>query len=210
MDEGNSEEKSQIASKRQRDAHGRFLPSPDAKNPKPRPNPLTEFLKDQTSIHRSQHDELIDIHVGNPLRKITELLEDIKRQKAFSFTLKGSLGVAGIAVVIGTFGIFGGTKAFCSKGTQTKIGEIKELRYKENSHMSLLDYIPFVASFIPERRISRTILVDSSGTIIHLVRKNNVDFQLEQSKNKIITGNYDSCSETLTVDQQVGIEVYRE
>jgi len=36
-----------------------------------------------------------------------ELLQDIKKQKAFSFTLKGSLGIAGVALALGMFGIFG-------------------------------------------------------------------------------------------------------
>lgn len=61
-------------------------------------------------------DTLINVHVGNPLEKIVKLLEQLKKQKAFSFTIKGTLGLAGIALFITAFGIFGGTKAFCSRG----------------------------------------------------------------------------------------------
>lgn len=207
MDEvQHSEEKSGIASKRQRDAHGRFLPSPDAKNPKPRSNPLTEFLKDETSIHKSQHDELIDIHVGNPLRKITELLEDIKKQKAFSFTLKGSLGVAGIAVVIGTFGIFGGTKAFCSKGTQTKIGIIRTLSHEDAASPGLTKYIPFYRSLTQNKKIQRTVLITENG-VFHLIARNNMDVEKMSSQFPyIVTGSLDSCTNSLQVQDPDSIE----
>ena len=207
MDEDQrSEEKSEIASKRQRDAHGRFLPSPDAKNLKPRSNPLTEFLKDETSIHKSQHDELIDIHVGNPLRKITELLEDIKRQKAFSFTLKGSLGVAGIAVVIGTFGIFGGTKAFCSKGTQTKIGIIRTLSHEDAASPGLTKYIPFYKSLTQNKMTQRTVLI-TGDEVFHLVPKRGIDLEeIPSQAPRIVTGNLDSCTNSLQVESQQSIE----
>lgn len=207
MDEDQrSEEKSEIASKRQRDAHGRFLPSPDAKNLKPRSNPLTEFLKDETSIHKSQHDELIDIHVGNPLRKITELLEDIKRQKAFSFTLKGSLGVAGIAVVIGTFGIFGGTKAFCSKGIQTKIGIVRTLSHEDITTLGLTKYIPFYKSLTQNKKVLRTVLITDNG-VFHLVPKRGIDLgKISPQFPQIITGDLDSCTNSLRVEDPGSIE----
>jgi len=205
-EEQRSEEKSEIASKRQRDAHGRFLPSPDAKNPKPRSNPLTEFLKDETSIHKSQHDELIDIHVGNPLRKITELLEDIKRQKAFSFTLKGSLGVAGIAVVIGTFGIFGGTKAFCSKGIQTKIGIVRTLSHEDITTSGLTKYIPFHKSLTQNKMTQRTILITENG-VFHLIARKNMDVEKMSSQFPyIVTGSLDSCTNSLQVQDSESIE----
>ena len=219
MDEvQHSEEKSEIASKRQRDAHGRFLPSPNTNNSKTksdpdsaRTNPLTEFLHKETSVHKSQHDELIDIHVGNPLRKITELLEDIKRQKAFSFTLKGSLGVAGIAVVIGTFGIFGGSQILCDKGTQTKIGQVRELVYKENSDRTLLSYIPFVESLFPDRKVPRKILLTPDGKIIHIVLNNKTSIaSILPTDAFFLTGSYDSCSDTLKIDQQTGIQQFVE
>lgn len=35
-----------------------------------RSNPLTSFIHDNSRVKKSQDDELIDIHIGNPLRKI--------------------------------------------------------------------------------------------------------------------------------------------
>lgn len=75
------------------------------------------------------------------------MLEDIKNQKAFTFTLKGSLEIMGVALVIGSFGIFGGTRAFCEKGVQTKQGVIKSLNYQDAQKNTWIDYIPIVSTF---------------------------------------------------------------
>ncbi len=205
------EKKSDIAKERPRDEDGHFLSDEEIEEQKNQPtNPLSRFLHKETAVHKGTDDELIDIHIGNPLRRITDLLEQIKRQKAFSFTLKGSLGLMGVALVAGTFSILGGSKILCDKGVQTKIGEVRELTYKENSDLTLLHYIPFIESFLPDRRIPRKILVDNSGKVIHLVAKNDVDFLIAHSSNKILTGNFDSCADTLTVDQQTAVEQFFE
>lgn len=206
--------KSQIAENRPRDSHGHFIhketqPITNNQSPITHSNPFSQFLRNQTTVHKGNDDELVDIHIGNPLRKIQTLLEDIKRQKAFSFTLKGSLGIMGVVLVAGTFGILGGSKALCDKGTQTKIGQIRELTYKENSEKTFIDYIPFLESYFPERKIPRKILIDNTGKVTHLVLKNNISLpnsQLPSSDSYFATGSYDTCSETLTVTDQTGVQ----
>ncbi len=190
-----------------RDAEGHFISKGEAKSHQPT-NPISRFLHDETAIHKEKDDELIDIHIGNPLRRITELLEQIKKQKAFSFTLKGSLGIMGIALVLGTFGFFGGTKALCDKGTMTKLGEIRELSYKENSDRSLLYYIPFLDKLFPDRRVPRKILISDDNRIVHIVFKNETTPNPLQTTTYALTGSYDSCSETLTIDDQLGIQQF--
>ena len=76
---------------------------------------------------------LVDVHVNNPLKKVIALLEEIKKQKAFSFTLKGSLGIMGVFLALSVFGIFGGGKLLCDKGLQTKVGELRVLQLTEEA-----------------------------------------------------------------------------
>src|SRR5436190_1901612 len=114
MPEGLSPAKSVAAKKRVRDENGHFF-SPEPVVPPPPPpivtpkssNPLSTFFSTNTHYDKNK-DDLLDVHVGNPLSRITKLLEDIKKQKAFNFTLKGSLGVMGVVLVLSVFGIFGG------------------------------------------------------------------------------------------------------
>jgi hypothetical protein len=174
-------------------------------------DPLSNFFKKNSKVSKSkkEDDELIDIHVGNPLKKITQLLEDIKTQKAFSFTLKGSLGIMGVALVIGSFGIFGGTRAFCEKGIQTKIGSIKTLAYQDVQKDSWVDFIPIINSFFPKKMMNRIILITPDNQVLSIVFAQGIQLISDHqtpTTNHYITGHLDSCSNTLTVDNQNGIQ----
>lgn len=162
-------------------------------------DPLVSFLHDETSIKKSSNDELIDIHIGNPLRKITTLLEEIKKQKAFSFNIKGSLGVAGIALVIGTFGIFGGTKALCSHGIQTKIGYVKTLKFQEKNNLTFWEKIPILSYLVPKNTEGRVILIEENGNAVRLAG-NSQNTSVSPEIPVIATGEFDSCSSTITLE----------
>mgnify|MGYP001289288817 CR=1 FL=1 len=164
-------------------------------------DPLSDLIKDNTSVKKSKNDDLLDIHIGNPLRRITQILEEIKKQKAFTFDIKGSLGIAGIALTLGAFGIFGGTKALCSKGIQTKVGKIQRLAYLEEQNVSILNRMPVLNMLFMKPLTNRILLVGSDGKIVHLAFENKMTPPNEAPEIEYFaTGLYDSCSETLTVD----------
>lgn len=176
-----------------------------------RSNPLMSLLHDNSRVRKAQDDELIDIHIGNPLRKITKLLEEIKQQKAFSFTLKGTLGVMGIAVVLGTFGVLGGSRAFCEKGIQTRIGKINTLNYEDALKPNLFSYIPLLEAFIGEKTNNRTVLIGSDNSVLRIVFKNHFSkTALIQSSEYLITGPFDSCSQSITVESSQSIQPFNE
>ncbi len=52
---------------------------------------LREFLDKHVHPSRDK-DQLLDIHVGNPLRRITEILEDIKNKKHSASLSRGVWG----------------------------------------------------------------------------------------------------------------------
>lgn len=184
-------------------------PALEPKNTK-KPNPLTRLFSKTTSIEKTDDDDLVDIRVGNPLRKITELLQEIKRQKAFSFTLKGSLGIMGVVMVAGTFGIMGGTRALCDKGIQTKVGTVKILRYQDPMDETWLDYVPILSSILPKHTSSRTVMLTPDNKILKIKLPNNslisTNYQL-QTTDYFATGSYDTCSETLSLDDQSSLEI---
>lgn len=177
---------------------------------------LKTVVPHKISVEHTTDDEtLLDLHVGNPLRRIQQLLEEIKKQKAFSFTLKGSLGIAGIALVITTFGIFGGTKAFCSKGVQSHIGTLKELAMTESPERSYLVERAMVMWYAVtgkdfdrhDRKIMA--LIQNDNTILHVKeRVDGLDLSSFSSE-VIVTGQYDSCAQTLTVTDFNGVETMR-
>ena len=175
-------------------------------------NPISNFLRNNTSISQTKDDStLLEIHIGNPLRKITQLLEEIKKQKAFSFTLKGSLGIMGVALALSVFGIFGGSKMLCDKGVQTKLGTLKILTVSENEPSipllsPAIDYYKKLFSIPLPAQHSRTVLASQEG-IIHVPLNNKVSLAEFADQNVFATGEYDSCSKTLRVAESNALEL---
>ncbi|HVZ67492.1 MAG TPA: hypothetical protein VG917_04455 [Patescibacteria group bacterium] len=171
-------------------------------------DPIGKLISEHTEYSKNK-DELLDIHVGNPLKRITELLEEIKKQKAFSFTLKGSLGIAGVFLALSIFGILGGGAILCDKGNQSQVGIVKVLNVKDTDNASDLPVISlWINYFAPKHTYNRTVLVKQNGDIIRLPYSNKVDFSNYSNYQVLATGSYDSCSQSLTINDPSGIEVY--
>lgn len=214
-----------------RDERGHFIKKPSANTattelPKTAPRPATPAthsiaaaLAKQTEVKKTTDDNtLIDVHIGNPLRKITALLEEIKRQKAFSFTLRGSLGIMGVVLAFTTFGFFGTTHALCDKGVQSKIGTIKVLQSVDEENDNWFQNLLTLANSykytlygmpVPQHDNSRVILVTKTLDTIHLLSTGDQPISQLKKHPVIVTGPYDSCSQTLKVVTSADIEQYQ-
>ncbi len=190
-------------------------PSPHPASPEPAERVVMDALipRGVSLDHKADDNTLLDVHLGNPLRRIQQLLEEIKAQKAFSFTLKGSLGIAGIALVITTFGIFGGTEAFCSRGTQSEIGTLRMLSMDEQTAVSLPAHIAAAWDSlwgrIPQAPGKRLVLIKQDKTVLRVAKSPSVALATDYfSSPVIVTGDYDSCSQTLSVSDPHAIQSY--
>lgn len=179
---------------------------------------LVKVLAGKTKINKTLDDNtLLDVHIGNPLRKITELLEEIKKQKAFSFTLRGSLGIMGVVLSLSLLGFFGTTHALCDKGVQTHIGRIRMLQVTDNEPDSVIskaqDAIAYYTKFFyPTAQTApryRYILETPTHETIHLNRGRDVTLSSFKSQAVFVTGPYDSCSQELTLETPASIEAYQ-
>ncbi len=198
--------KSEVTSSKPRDEQGQFINPPDIKTGK---NPLEKFLLSHTGNYKDQ-DDILDIRVGNPLGRIVKLLEEIKNQKAFSFTLKGSLGIAGVILVISIFGIFGGGQIICDKGTQSQIGTVKILNAREiySKPVPFLSYILELITPSQKYIKNRMVLVKNDNMTIYIPHSEEDDVVKFANSTVIITGNYNSCTQTLTVNDSSSIETF--
>jgi len=169
---------------------------------------VSKVISDNTHYHKDS-DKLLDIHIGNPLRRITELLEEIKKQKAFSFTLKGSLGIAGVFLALSIFGILGGGQILCDKGIQSQIGTVKILNIKETQSRSDIPVLSLIINyFAPRTTYNRTILVNDEDKTINIPYTRAINIESYKNLKVVATGNYDSCSKELKIEDQSGIESY--
>lgn len=196
-----------------RDENGHFAKKVSEQTSQP--STKSFFNKFFSNGPKENTDTLIDVHVNNPLHKITSILEDIKKQKAFSFYLKGSLGLTGILVLVAGASLFGGFKVFCNKGLQSHLGKIKilaleEKQVKDFSSNSTFSYFwEKVKSTSNSKLNFRTILAEPNGSLVHIERSASLkDFTFTPFVNQevIITGEYDSCSNTLLLNSENAIE----
>lgn len=198
--------KSQVTSSRPRDEKGHFISLPNFKSAK---NPLEKFLLSHTGNYKNEED-LLDIRIGNPLRRVIALLEEIKSQKAFSFSLKGSLGLAGVILAISMFGIFGGSRMICDKGTQSFVGTVRVLNEREiySKPVPVITYLlELVVS--PQKQIkNRMILVKNNLETVYLPFSEDLDISKFANYHVITTGDYNSCSHELIVIDKDSIEPF--
>ncbi len=208
----NKETRSQRAQEKPRDEKGHFIHHQDESHQASSSSPvntLGKVLKDSAHYSKAQ-DDLLDVHVGNPLRKITLLLEEIKKQKAFSFTLKGSLGILGVGLVLSVFGVFGGSKILCSRGTQSKIGTIrilKTLDVKKSNVAFIGGFIDFFNTAVNNQQLyNRIILIKGLEESVSIPFSQNVNFSQYSEKSVIVTGDFDTCTQELKVTDSSAIE----
>jgi hypothetical protein len=197
--------RSGVTSSKPRDEKGKFISVPDYKEGK---NIAEKFLLSHTGNYKDQ-DDLLDIRIGNPLGRIIVLLEDIKKQKAFSFTLKGSLGVAGVVLFISMFGLFGGSKVICDKGLQTEVGMIKVLKARE-IYSRKVPVISYLINYLsPSKKLikNRSVLVSNNNTI-YIPFSENIDISPYVNRIVYATGEYNSCTNTLEIDDPSYLEIF--
>lgn len=168
-------------------------------------------LESPIHVEKTKDDDtLINVHVGNPLEKIVRLLEQIKKQKAFSFTIKGTLGLAGIALFITAFGIFGGTKAFCSRGVQSHIGMLHVLQYPKSTQESvpLIDTIREMLFGQKKHIGNRIVIIGDNGNILQIKYILLEEGKKLEGYQVIVTGEYDACAQSITLNDSAAVEVY--
>lgn len=78
--------------------------------------------------------------------------------------------------------------------------------YKENTGTSILDFVPILSSFISHPQQPRKVLNESKGNILHVVTGNGVSLTMFLNQTVTLSGNYDSCSETMTVSDAGGVQ----
>lgn len=206
-----SNAKSEVAKQKKRDPQGHFVTqtpvTPTSDQPTTIKDKLGNFLnKKDTFTH--EDDDLIDVRVGNPLKRITELLQDIKNQKAFSFTLKGSLGIMGVFLTLSVFGIFGGGQILCDRGTQTMIGSVQILEIPETDSTSASWLDSLLQRVKPQTSHPRQVLVTRDDGVIHLPYADRVKLAQYENQQVLATGKYNNCARALSISDPAAVQYY--
>ncbi len=156
------------------------------------------FLK----VEQETNDEtLIDVRVNNPLHKIVELLQDLKKQKAFSFSFKGSVGIVGVSVIVLGTGVFGGNRILCNKGMQTKIGVVKMLAITQTAqdHPLRARLGEVFGRPYKTETTNAVILMAADKDTVTLVSKKKGFVEGFEGREAMATEQYNACTQELAV-----------
>ncbi|MDO8657782.1 MAG: hypothetical protein Q7K55_03515 [Candidatus Levybacteria bacterium] len=122
----------------------------------------------------------------------------------------------GVALTLSVFGIFGGAKMLCDKGIQTQVGVIKELDSNTIERSSVpiigqaIDY--YNNLFTTQNVVSqkkRIILLKDNRSTIFLSNVKGVSYENYLNRDTYITGQYDTCSQTLKPQSQSDLQLFQ-
>ena len=154
-------------------------------------------------INASEGDDpgtLIDIKITNPLKKLYELINEIKKKQSTTLSLK--LTIPLIALPIFLFAAFqlGRDQALCEQYFTSRIGTIKTLDVEEAVETGgLLTKLKIRSPTTVYERKQRTILIDSVGSIITILNQKQVDIGKYGNTEVVVTGTYSSCTDVITL-----------
>ncbi len=165
---------------------------------------ISKFLSTSES---DDPETIIDIKITNPLKRIYELIQEIKKHQTTTFNLKFTIPL--IALPIFLFAAFkiGQGQGACRQFYKSKTGLVRVLsidvpQESKDRITFLSSLLSFIPSFEPTTYYieeSRTILIDNNGNTTTILHPKYINFSLLDNKKVIITGEYSSCASVLSV-----------
>ena len=154
-------------------------------------------------ISASEGDDpgtLIDIKITNPLKKIYELINEIKKKQSTTLSLKLTIPLVALPIFLFVAFQLGKDQALCEQYFTSRIGTIKTLDVQEAVETGgLLSKLKIKSPTTVYEHKQRTILIDSVGSIITILNQKQVDISKYENTKVVITGTYSSCTDVITL-----------
>lgn len=214
-----------VALKLKRDAHGHFIPRSRAVQK------VTETLKTAekdlisqlVNIEQNKTTDdttLVDVKITNPLRRITQILENIKKHQSTQVDLKFTIPLIALPIVIlGAFTLGRFTTNPCESGITTMNGVIYQLQSKEVAQFPgfverLTGFVTFFNPFAPKKVETvgqRIVLVTDEGKTVQLISNASTTRDVVTSytgRRVFVTGDSNHCTQTLSLKNSQDIELF--
>lgn len=197
-----------FAKNRTRDAKGHFVKAEtDIKTPLDSSNSLRAGALSSPSADSSE-DNIVDVKVRNPLKKITKILEDIKKHQNTSFAIKFSIPLIALPVFLFIVFQLGRAQTACVESFSSKKGEfqvIEVLVPKENPGFfsRIFSFFPSIPNLTPKSELvpeKRAILTDSEGSTFNVIYPAGFLVEVYSGQEVVITGNISACTNTIALD----------
>lgn len=170
-----------------RDEHGHFLPK--------------NVLDDST---------LIDIKVSNPLKRIYDLLAEIKKHQSTTLSLKFTIPLIALPVFLFAAFQLGRGETACIPLTTTKVGVLKNItvdvpKNPPSGLMRLLAVFRKTQKVTPASELvtaDRAVLINAWGETLTIVHEASTGAILKGLENQkvMVTGTYSACTSSITLE----------
>ncbi len=158
-------------------------------------------------------ETLVDIKVHNPLKRITQILQEIKNHQTTTVSLRFTIPLIALPIVLFVAFQVGRAQSLCAQNFRTEQGRLQILTIKapvnNQSVLSLLlSFFPRVPSLSDPLDLQsqvRTILVTPGNEVISIIHPEDVDPQPYVGQTVLLTGNYSACTQSMTLDDNSNI-----
>lgn len=168
-------------------------------------NLLSNFISTGESDDPSA---LIDIKITNPLKRIYELIQEIKKHQATTFSLKFTIPLIALPIFLYAGFQVGKGQGICQQVTTSKVGVIKNIMAELPQNTQNFLNISWPGTSVKYAVENRTLLVDLNGESISVLNPKKIDIGKYSNQNVIITGLYSSCAGIITVVSDKNISAF--
>lgn len=196
------------ATKQQRDASGHFIPL----KPKVKLSGQSDLLSNLIHTEKEKDDSsLINVKVNNPFEKIIRYLKDIRDKQNTTVSMKFTIPLVALPVAILLAFQLGRYQSQCVNYFSSQTGTIENINIvrkvaPDNWVLKLLGYLPGLGEvYLKAELLNQPILIVSPERSILIDNKTKSTLEGFSKNQVIVSGDYNSCSQTLTLDSAENI-----
>ena len=206
-----SEKRSEKAVKQLRDKSGHFVSLKPKVKISGQANVL-EKLVDTKGDPNS--DAMFGIYFRDPFKKLMAILEDIKNKQSTKVNLSFTIPLVALPLAILFAFQFGRYQSACSDYFSSQAGTLHNTTIERTIaptqwFQKALTYLPFMGDIYNKKvQMEQPVLIKEGNDNIVINNEEKIDLDAFIQSKVLISGQYNSCSKTLTLDSARNISNY--
>lgn len=196
-------------SRQPRDKDGHFIPV------KATINGSGKVLSDLIKTEKDDDAfNIFTLRMGKPWEKLIQVLEDIKKKQATKVNLSFTIPLVVLPVVLlGAFTL-GRWYSGCGGYFSSQVGTLQNITVTrkfapDNFVLNLLTYVPYLGEYLYQTKtLTQPVIIKNDAQAVIIENEANLNLNHFDQAKVIVFGNYNSCSQTLTLDSDKNISNY--
>lgn len=203
-----NKKRSEQAKERVRDQSGHFI----SLKPKVKVAGQADLISSLVHAEKETDDSsLINLKVNNPFEKILRYLKDIRDKQSTTVSMKFTIPLVALPIAILLSFQLGRYQSQCNSYFSSQIGIVENIEMvrktaSDNWFLKLLGYLPGLGEvYLKEELLHQPVLMVSPERSILIDNKTKSTLEGFGKNQVIVSGDYNSCTQTLTLDSAENI-----